>query len=199
MVEMSACDSDPVAIASAVRAFLGEVAVGCSPSSLGDRLVREVKEGCSNATRGKPKRIQDLGRAILDDPSHAGVSQLLLELRRLSRERVSGFEGVKIDCRREYNDAVRLGNFEDAEHGMAEIHRRRSFAHPMPPRRAISTIHKAKGLQCDNVLLIPCDSRVSSTFYSRCRLYVAISRAKRSLTIVLSRDSPCKLFRTAST
>ncbi|MCY4558973.1 MAG: ATP-dependent helicase [Chloroflexi bacterium] len=199
LVEMSASDSDPVATAGAVRAFLAEVAVGCSPSIFGDRLVREVEEGCSKKTRGKPKKIQDLGRIILNEPGHAGMSKLLVELARLSRERTKGFENVKIDCRREYNDAIRLGSFEDVDLGMAEIHRRRSFSHPMPPPRAISTIHKAKGLQCDNVLLIPCDSRISTTHYSRCRLYVAISRAKCSLTIVLSRDSPCKLFRTAAT
>ena len=70
----------------AVRAFLGEVAVGCSPSSLGDRLVREVREGCSKATRGKPEQIQGLGRVILNDPSHVGVSKLLVELARLSRD-----------------------------------------------------------------------------------------------------------------
>lgn len=186
---------DAVAVARAMVAFMGRVAVGFSPSSHGDRLVREVGEGCTRAARGKPARLQQLGRFIIDEPNHVGVAKCLTQLSRFRQDGVSGFQTVNIDYRREYRDAIRLGEFQDAHDGLAEINRRRSFARPMPPARAISTIHKAKGLQCDNALILPCDNRFSSTYYSRCRLYVAISRAKRSLTLVLSRDNPCPLFR----
>ncbi len=78
---------------------------------------------------------------------------------------------------------------------MTEIAQRRSFARPMPPARAISTIHKAKGLQCDHAIVVPCDkARFSGTDYSKCKLYVALSRAKRSLTLVISRNDPGPLF-----
>lgn len=186
---------DAIAVARALVGFMGRVAVGFSPSSHGDRLVREVREGCASAARGKPACIQQLGRFILEEPNHIGVAKCLAQLSRFRQDGVSGFETVKIDYRRAYLDAVRLGAFQDAQGGLAEISRRRSFARPMPPARAISTIHKAKGLECDNALILPCDSRFSSTYYSRCRLYVAISRAKRSLTLVLSRSDPCPLFR----
>jgi DNA helicase-2/ATP-dependent DNA helicase PcrA len=186
--------ANAVTIARALVAFMGRVATGFSPSSHGNRLVQEVSQGCTSTARGKPAHIQELGRFILDEPSHIGISKCLAQLARLRRERVSGFEAINIDYRSEFRDAIRLGEFPDADEGLAEISRRRSFAHPMPPERAISTIHKAKGLQCDNAMILPCDSRFSGTYYSRCRLYVAISRAKRSLTLVLSRNDPSVLF-----
>lgn len=186
---------DAVAVARAVVAFMGRVAVGFSPSSHGDRLVREVGEGCTSAARGKPACIQQLAKSILEEPNHIGVAKCLTRLSGFRRNGLPGFETVNIDYRKEYRDAIRLGDFVDAHDGLAEINRRRAFARPMPPVRAISTIHKAKGLECHNALILPCDSRFSSTYYSRCRLYVAISRAKRSLTLVLPRNNPCPLFR----
>jgi DNA helicase-2/ATP-dependent DNA helicase PcrA len=186
---------DPVAVARTLVTFMGSVATGFSPSSHGNRLVQEVSEDCTRAARGKPAHIQQLARLILSEPNHTGIAKGLAALSCFRRDGVAGFETVNIDYRSEYRDAIRLGEFADPHQGLAEIGRRRSFAHPVPPARAISTIHKAKGLQCDNALILPCDARFSSTLYSRCRLYVAISRAKRSLTIVLSRNSPCPLFK----
>ena len=102
---------------------------------------------------------------------------------------------MALDNRSEFRDAIRLGGFADAEEGMREIHRRRSFARPVPPDRAISTIHKAKGLQCENVILLPCDrQRFGVSDYARCKLYVALSRASHSLTLVLPRQDSSPLF-----
>lgn len=84
------------------------------------------------------------------------------------------------------------------DEGYAEIARRRSHAMPAPPARTISTIHKAKGLECDNAVLIAGDrDQFSGTQYARCKLYVALSRAKRSLTIVISQNNPTPLFNAA--
>ena len=187
---------EPVGVSHAVVQFVGAVGKGFSPSSHGNRLIQEVEQGCTKKTTGKPAHIQALGQHILDNPGHIGAARCLEHLVQLSKDKVPGFEGVEIDHRSEYNDAVRLAGFADPDEGLAEISRRRSFARPMPPPRAISTIHKAKGLECDNALLLPCDrQRFAATDYSRCRLYVALSRAKRSLTLVLSRQKPSPLFR----
>lgn len=184
-----------IGLSEAVVSFLQRAVVGFSPSSHGNRFMKEVSEGCSKTTHGKPAHIQALGRYILREPNHIGISKCLQHLHDLSEQRTPGFENIKIDYRREYRDAVRIGEFADAEEGHAEINRRRSFARPMPTRRAISTIHKAKGLECDNTMVLPCDKlRFSSTNYSRCKLYVALSRAKRSLTLVVSQKNPSPLF-----
>lgn len=188
---------EPVAISRAVVEFLGSVGTGFSPSTHGDRLIQEVTQGCTKKTRDKPAHIQALGRFLLDEPNHIGVGKCLKHLAHLGNDKVPGFNEIRVDHRSEYRDAVRLANFADAEEGLAEINRRRSLARPMPPPRAISTIHKAKGLECQNALIVPCDQqRFSATDYSRCKLYVALSRAKRSLTLVLSRSNPSQLFHT---
>lgn len=186
---------DPLALCESLLEFLGKVTVRFSASSHGNRLRTEIEEGCSKKTSGKPALIQELGCFLLRDPNHLGVSRFLARLSDLIDRKVAGFHEIKIDYRREYNDAVRLMDFDDPQEGLAEINRRRTFARPMPPPRAISTIHKAKGLERENVVIMPCDAKhFSATEYSRCKLYVALSRAKHSLTLVVSRTQPSPLF-----
>jgi hypothetical protein len=47
--------------------------------------------------------------------------------------------------------------FHDA--GLAEITHRRTYSRPKPPEKAISIIHKAKGLECGGVIVVPCDAK----------------------------------------
>ena len=86
-------------------------------------------------------------------------------------------------------------DFETPEIGLADLAHRRAYSRPKPPDRAISTVHKAKGLECDSVILVPCDLK---TFPdkpdARCLLYVALSRAKRELMLVVSRSNPSPLL-----
>ena len=183
------------AIGEAVVEFVSAVGVGFSPSSHGNVLLQEIRQDCSRRTRGKPARVQELARCILERPDHVGVAKCLQGLAKLIADGTAGFERIALDNRREFRDAIRLGEFGDAEEGMKEIHRRRSFARPVPPDRAISTIHKAKGLQCENAIVLPCDRRrFGGSDYARCKLYVALSRARCSLTLVLSRRDSSSLF-----
>ena len=72
---------------------------------------------------------------------------------------------------------------------------RRIYSRPKPPDKAISTIHKAKGLECESVIVIPCDARTfADKLDARCLLYVALSRAKTSLMLVVSRNNPSPLL-----
>ena len=108
----------------------------------------------------------------------------------------TGFGQVELDLKSEIRDAIRLGQFQSVDDGFAEISRRRTFSHPQPPRRCLSTIHKSKGLECDNALMLLCDSvSFSSTLYKRRLFYVGMSRAKKTLTLVLSKDNPSPLLR----
>ena len=185
---------DRIALARSVVTFLGKVGKGCSPSAFGNRFEHEVREGCVKTCRGKPALIQQLARFLVDEPDHHGVSRMLRDLAQL-RTTENAFSGIEIDHSREFSEAVRLGDFDEVDEGFAEITHRRTYSRPRPPKRAISTIHKAKGLECEGTILLPCDA---GTFPdkadSRRLFYVAISRAKSRLMLVVSREAPSPLL-----
>lgn len=178
---------DANAIGSAFVAFVQSVGVGFADASHADRFRKEIKENCATKAGGpKPKNLQSLAVHICQDPDHRGVARALRAFRRLVRDNSAGFDSVKIDQATEFAEATRLDAFDDCETAHDELARRRTHARREPPEKCISTIHKAKGLECDHVMLVvnrPND--LSGTLYSRNRLYVGLSRARRSLTLVL--------------
>lgn len=185
---------DAAALARDVVAFLGTVAVGFSPSLFGDRLEREASERCVAKRSKMPAQVQQLARCLVDDPTHRGVAKLLKQLDVL-RQGERAFKGIKVDHRREYWDAVRLEAFEAPDVGLGEIAHRRSYAsHRMPPK-AISNIHKAKGLECRHAVVMPCSrATFPDTELARRLLYVALSRASHKLLIVASAQNPSPLL-----
>ena len=181
-------------MAQGLLTFLEGVATGFSRSSYGNCFCAEVASGCTVRRSGKPATLQALGKMVLEQPNHKGMAKVLRRLSELIQTD-SAFTAVKIDCPREFWDAVRIGEFDDPDKGFAEVARQRTYSRPIPPAKAISTIHKAKGLECDDVLIIPCDAQhFGNTAFARCLLYVAMSRAKRSLTFVVSRVNPSPLI-----
>jgi DNA helicase-2/ATP-dependent DNA helicase PcrA len=185
---------DRVALAAAVVTFMGDVGKGFSASAFGNTFEQEAREGCTGKRRGKPATIQELARFLVADPDHRGVANILRRLSELKDTDIN-FAGIETDCHREFWDAVHLGDFDTAEAGLAEITHRRTYSHPKPPEKAISTIHKAKGLECGGVIVMPCDAK---TFPdkpdARCLLYVALSRATSRLLLVVSRNNPSPLL-----
>lgn len=189
---------DVEALAKGLIAFVGAIAAGFSNTSHGSLLLREIREGCIRKTKGKPADIQSIARQILDDPAHTGVAAALALLRDLINDKKAGFDQIKVDYRVEFRDAIRLGMFTDPDEAFAEIARKRSYTRPSLPARALSNIHKAKGLECDNAIIMACDNKqFSTTYYARCKMYVALSRAKRSLTLVVPTTNPSLLFKVA--
>lgn len=189
-------EGEELEISIAVVDFLCNVAKGFQRASDGERFQQEVRQRCANSVRGKPVHLQDMARCIVDEPSHLGVAKCLKHLRDLRRRNEKGFGALQIDLPTEYEDAVRLGDFIDAQDALSALARKRTYTSPMPPKRAITTIHKAKGLQCDNAIIVPCDGRrFSSSPYARRKLYVGLSRPRKSLAIVVDRESPSPLFR----
>ena len=185
----------PEAVCTAVSTFMSSICVGYSASSHGNRLAQEVREECARASRGKPALLQEIGRKILAEPNHKGVAAALRRIDQLRAEGAAGFSNIRIDHQSELRDAIRMGEFESAEDALAELHRRRSYTRPKPPPKAISTIHKAKGLECDHAVLLPCDAgRFRDIEYARCKLYVAVSRARSSLTLSVCPNDPGPLF-----
>lgn len=182
------------ALAAAIVTFMGETGKGFSPSAFGDAFEKEAREGCTKNRKGKPAAIQELARCLVDDASHRGVAMMLSRLSEL-RKSDAAFADIEVDHYKEFHDAIRLGDFESADKGLAEITHRRAYSRPKPQEKAISNIHKAKGLECDSVIVMPCDAK---TFPdkpdARCLLYVALSRAKKRLLLVVSRANPSPLF-----
>lgn len=195
---LTANSGDASKIAEATINFIEALCVGFTPTNHSKRFSSEIASGCAKATTGKPALIQELAKCVHAAPNHIGVAKCIKRLMELVDQKASGFDMVHIDYRHEMRDAIRLGDFADAERGLAEMHRRRTFARPMPPPKTISTIHKAKGLECDNAMVIACDAhQFSTTDYARSKLYVALSRAKQSLALVVSRAKPSPLFKIA--
>jgi DNA helicase-2/ATP-dependent DNA helicase PcrA len=191
-IERSA--GDRVAIASAVVKFLGTVGKGFSKSAFGDIFIEEAEQGCTAARKKKPAKIQDLARFVVKEPDHRGAAKMLHRLAQLS-ESDADFAKTEIDGRKEFWDAVRLGTYPSPTMGLAEITHRRTYSRPKPPQKALSTIHKSKGLQCGGVIVMPCDGNTfPDEADARCLLYVAISRAKSALLLVVSRSNPSPLL-----
>jgi hypothetical protein len=185
---------DASAVAAAVVKFMNGIGKGFSASAFGDRFEREVRERCTAKSRGMPGAIQNLARCLLAEPNHRGVAAVLRRLAEL-KQSDAGFSDIEMDCNREFWDAVNLGAFDDVDQGLAQITNRRAHVMPKPPSRAISTIHKAKGLECGSVIVMPCDAKTfPDKFQSRCLMYVALSRAKDRLLLVVSRDMPSPLL-----
>lgn len=191
---VNAANGDRAALAAAIVAFMGDVGKGFSPSAFGKAFEGEVRDGCAATRRGKPATIQELARCLIAKPNHHGVAHTLRRLAELIATDAA-FADIELDHKKEFWDAVRLGDFEVLDEGLAELTNRRTHARPKPPARAISTIHKAKGLECDSVIVMPCDA---TTFpdkpHARCLLYVALTRAKNRLLLVASRSNPSPLF-----
>ena len=192
---LSKNQGNPVTIGNALVDFLNNIAVGFTLSSHGKRLEKEIEDGCKAKTTGKPALIQEIAQCILNKPNHIGVSNAISKLLNLVDTKTPGFDTIKIDYKSELYDAIRLSQFEDPVMGFSEITRRRSYANPSPPHRTLSTVHKAKGLECDHAMIMACDNKhFSSSDHSRCKFYVALSRAKRSLTLVVPQNGTSPLL-----
>ena len=187
-------EGDCGALAAAVVEFMSDIGKGFSPSAFGERFQQESRESCTRQCRGKPATIQELARFLVNEPDHRGIAKMLRRLFELKKTDPA-FAGVEMDGYKEFWDAVALGNCPTAADGLVEITHRRTYAHPMPPEKAISIIHKAKGLECESVIVMPCDATTfKDTHECRCLFYVAISRAKRRLMLVVSREKPSPLL-----
>lgn len=193
LLTQDGCTAESICVA--VNAFMYNISAGYSATSHGNRLLQEVREGCVKAARGKPALLQKIAQLMLDSPDHKGAASAIAKIEQYRSDKEPGFADIKIDHIRELRDAIRLKDFEHPDEALAELHRRRSYARPTPPAKAISTIHKAKGLECEHAVLLPCEAgRFGNTDYARCKLYVALSRAKHSLTLVICANNPGPLF-----
>lgn len=187
-------DGDRDAVAAALIDFLQTTSIGFTDAGYANTFRQDVSEECRRARRQKPAKLQELAKLIVDEPDHRGASKVLLRIAEL-RAADDDFRPVQIDAVREFHEAARLGAFESAEAGFAELSHRRTYTRPSPPAKCISTIHKAKGLECQSVVIAPCDAvAFRDNPVSRCLLYVAMSRPMHRLMLVVPRTNPSPLL-----
>jgi AAA domain/UvrD-like helicase C-terminal domain len=188
-------EGSPEGIATAAIAFTQKVVKGFSDSAFADSVLREVRSGCCSKRTGKPAQLQELARCLHAQPNHIGVALFLKCLHGLAKSQ-GAFAEVRFDNLREFWDAACLDSFQSPMDGLSELARRRTSTKHNMPKKAVSTVHKAKGLECDDVIIIPCDNtHFKDSEEARCTLYVAMSRGKRSLTFVVSQEKPSPLLR----
>lgn len=181
---------DAVMIAQSFTRFIQAVGKGFSDSAFANRFMAEVRSGANKRCSGKPAHLQAMAKCLLESPDHIGLAKALSMLEALKGSDTS-FAEVEIDMRREYREAIRLADFSSPDEGFEVITQRRSVTKLSMPSKYISTVHKAKGLEADHVLLLPCDkTHFGNSEEKRCLLYVALSRAKTSLTLVVSQSNP---------
>jgi hypothetical protein len=191
---LTAGQGDRRAIAQATVSFIQDVAVGFTAGAFATTLLEDVTENCTRRRRQKPAKIQALAQLIVDQPDHRGAAAVLARIGTLQNDDPD-FQTIEIDCFKEFWEATRLAGFATPADGLAEITHRRTYSRPKPPPRAISTIHKAKGLESEGVVIMPCDAKsFPNNHLSRCLLYVAMSRAKNRLQLVIPPSNPSPLF-----
>lgn len=182
------------AIASAFIDFVQSVAVGFTDSGYGNVFRREVEDCCTAKRRQKSSKIQNIARLIVETPDHRGAASALAALYELVSTD-SQFQDIRLDLSREFKESIRLAQYDNVDEGLSALNLQRTLFRMPLPAKAISTVHKAKGLERERVVLLPCDRHhFAATEYKRRLLYVALSRATKSLAIVVPRQSPSPLF-----
>jgi hypothetical protein len=196
IADMQCVDGDAVNAGEALTRFMSSIATGFTASTHGNTLKVEIECGCAKARKGKPGNIQTLAKMLLAEPNHVGISTAITLIENFIASSAAGFADVKIDLKREFWEAQKLAQYADASQGYAEITMHRSVLRPKPRTKTLSTVHKAKGLECNNTMIMHCDrGSFGDTIYGRCKLYVALSRAKSSLAFVLPKTNPSPLLK----
>ena len=184
-----------VAVGKRLVEFLKNVTTGFT-AKYSNRLVAELNALTERPRGDIPPVMKKLAVAIRDSPGHIGCSHAARKLRQLVKDKVNPFSSIRIDLPWELHDLIKLGDFLDAQAGLAEIAFRRSRAHPKPPRKCLSTIHKCKGLESETAVIFGLDKRhFPDNRAKRNLLYVAMSRATSRLVIVYSKTEQSPLIK----
>ncbi len=180
--------------ASAFVECLKSLLVGFSSNRYGNRLIQEIRTPSNNPRGQIPPQLKIMAGFIRAEQNHIGFSKAAEHLKGLIIRNVDGFSELNIDYQRELDDLIKLKGYDDPSTGFAEISKRRSRSYPKPPRKALSTVHKSKGLEAEHVFVFACDrGHFPETQVKRNLLYVALSRATESVTIIASRENQSPL------
>jgi DNA helicase-2/ATP-dependent DNA helicase PcrA len=171
------------ALAGAFLEFLAVIGVGLA-NGMSDGLRGRLGATVNRERAGRNQLAWlDCLEPIYASPDHRGIAVAM----RMVRDKLPAGYSIRFGdhvwalCAFDRTDDPRA--FRSA---LGRIRRRRKW-----PPQMVSTIHKAKGLDFDHVLLCPVDQHQYPHNVLGARLlYVALSRAKRSIRLVLASDNP---------
>ncbi|MGH9785395.1 MAG: UvrD-helicase domain-containing protein [Terriglobia bacterium] len=185
------CGRNPRRIGARVMRLLRSVSAGITAA-----VARQIKESLTadGVQVGRKKRIATVGAALsvlYDDPSPWGACEAL---RRIAANPPSWLKMHLPECLRVLARVRRADEQTPAEvlDGVVQARKRSGWM----PRRSITTIHKAKGREADHVIVVHCaESVFPDDEQGRRLLYVATSRARRSVTLIVPGSRPTPLLR----
>ncbi len=185
-----AADGEPAALAGLIVDVLAAVATGCNAAFRKQMRQALGPAGIHMGSKVRFKPFLTALGALYEEPT---IPQWC---RTLSTVMETPPDGVKIDLPGAMRTLASIDQRPD-EHPLdalsREVSRRRLVGRV--PKRCISTIHKAKGEEFDHVVVLHCSaSPFPDDEGARRLMYVALSRARRSLTLVGSRRAPTPLF-----
>jgi len=170
-------------LAGAFLDFLAEIGVGLT-ADLSDGLRRRFGVAIDRNRAGRNQIAWlDCLELIYASPDHRGVA---VAMRMVRDAPPPGYTIRLVDHVWALSGFDRTDDPRAFRSALGRIRRRRKW-----PPQMVSTIHKAKGLDFDHVLLCPVDRHQYPDGALGARLlYVALSRAKRSIRLVLADDAP---------
>lgn len=177
-------EGNPIKIGEAAGEFLSNVYTRFSKNAQAP-MHQQLADPARKPRRGGAGMIQRMANPILAEPNHFGVSKLFQEFPTILQE--LPWQGLpKLNYRREFQEACKLGEYSSAFEAMAALTQGRAHRQVALPRRAVSTIHKSKGLEFEEVVVMGLESAFfNDTPRSRALLYTALSRAVKGITLVI--------------
>lgn len=170
-------------LAGAFLDFLAVIGVGLT-ADLSNGLRRRLGVAI-NRNRARRNQITwlDCLEPIYESPDHRGVA---VAMRRVRDATPPGYIIRLVEHVRALSSFDRTDDPRAFRSTLGRIRRQRKW-----PPQMVSTIHKAKGLDFKHVLLCPVDRHQYPDGVLGARLlYVALSRAKRSIRLLLADDAP---------
>ncbi|MDQ8188480.1 ATP-dependent helicase [Pelagicoccus sp. SDUM812002] len=194
IVALSAGDLTSDQVSTKFVEFLQAVLTGFG-ATYTKRFRQEIEIPTANPRGTIPPQMAVMATMVRENPTHVGLAMAAAHLRDLISAKEGPFGQIRIDRPKELDDLIKIGRFVNADEGLAEIKQRRSRAHPKPPRKCLSTIHKSKGLEAHTTVIFGCDAaHFPDQPSKRNLLYVALSRASHRLVLIRSEDQPSPLL-----
>jgi DNA helicase-2/ATP-dependent DNA helicase PcrA len=182
-MEMHGGNAEPMA--GAFLDFLSSIGTGL-PEAVRIGLHRRLGPRIDHNGAGRNQAIWlECLEPIYTSPDHCGIAGAMRQVRDKSPPNYTAHfpDHVWALCSFDRTDDPRA--FRST---LGRIRRRRKW-----PPRMVSTIHKAKGLDFEHVLICPIDrNQYPDGILGARLLYVALSRARRSIRLVVANDAPTR-------